>query len=212
MSITRQHKSHPRHARPTDPHGPPAGLDFTLQMRRLCEDMVGRVEQLRHIDMSRVAVSFSQTRKPTDHGMYASLTPMRFAGGRMHTIRRGRKWGMQRLYNPSGQEILYILNFYLPRFLDLAFREKLTTIMHELWHIGPRFDGDLRRFGGRCYAHGSSQRQYDAQVEQLVDRWLVCRPPESACEFLRGKFRHLLARHGRVFGRKIPTPKLLRWG
>ena len=112
--------------------------------------------------------------------MFASLTPMRFAGGRTHTVRRKRHWGMQRLYSPDGREMLYILAFYLPRYLDLPFREKLTTVLHELWHIGPKFDGDLRRLGARCYAHGSSQKQYDAHVAALSDRWLSLNPPEDA--------------------------------
>jgi len=184
------------------------GLDFTLHMRRLCDDMIARVDLLRHIDMDRVAISFSQTRRASDHGMYASLTPMRFAGGRTHTVRRGRKWAVQRLIDSDGREMLYILTFYLPRFLDLTFREKLATVMHELWHIGPRFDGDVRRFGGRFFAHGSSQAEYDAQVDRLVAQWLATEPSESACEFLRLSFRELTARHGRVFGCRVPKPKL----
>ena len=114
--------------------------------------------------MSRVAVSFSQARSGTRAGMYATLTPLRFPGGRIHTVRRGRKWGMQKVKDHNGQEMLYILNFYLPRFLDLPLREKLDTVVHELWHIGPKFDGDLRRFGNRCFAHGPSKKQYDRQV------------------------------------------------
>ena len=187
---------------------PPTGFDFTLHMRRLCDDMVARLDQLRHVDMSRVAVSFAQTRRAGSQGMFASLTPLRFAGGQMHTFRRKRRWGIQRLYDPDGREMLYILNFYLPRFLDLPFREKLTTVLHELWHIGPKFDGDVRRLGGRCYAHGSSQKQYDAHVEALLDRWLALGPPESLYGFLRLDFRELVARHGRVFGRRVPVPKL----
>lgn len=190
----------------------PAGFDFTLHVRRLCQDMVARTDWLQHIDIARLAVSFSQARKATNHGMYASLTPMRFAGGRMQAIRRGQKWGVQRLCAADGREMLYILNFYLPRFLDLKFREKLDTVMHELWHIGPRFDGDVRRFGGRCFAHGSSQQRYDGHVERLIDAWLASGPPESLYEFLRYDFQQLLARHGRVYGRKIPTPKLIRVG
>jgi predicted metallopeptidase len=188
---------------------PPPGFDFTSHMRRLCDDMIARLDQLRHIDMSRVAVSFSQTRRAGSRGMYAAVTPLRFAEGQMHTVRRGRRWGMQRLYDPDGREMLYILNFYLPRFLDLPFREKLTTVTHELWHIGPKCDGDVRRLGGRCFAHGHSQKQYDAHAEALLDRWLSLGPPEPLYDFLRLKFHDLLARHGRVIGRRVPTPKLV---
>ncbi|MBN2476667.1 MAG: hypothetical protein JXB62_18800 [Pirellulales bacterium] len=178
-------------------------------MRRLCDDMVTRVGRLRHVDMDRVAVGFSQARKASPFGMYASLTPMRFAGGALHTVRRGRKWGVQRLYDASGREMLYILNFYLPRFLDLPLREKLTTVVHELWHIGPQFDGDVRRFGGRCFAHGASQKRYDTQVETLLRRWLADEPAESVWAFLRDDFRELTTRHGHVHGRKFPSPKLI---
>jgi hypothetical protein len=82
------------------------GFDFTAHMRRLCADMVARLDALRHVDLPRVAIGFCQARTPTRHGTYASLTPMRFAGGQMHASRRGRKWGVQRLYSPSGSEYL----------------------------------------------------------------------------------------------------------
>lgn len=188
---------------------PRTGFDFTLHIRRLCDDMVARLDRLQHIDMSRVAVSFVQTRRTGSHGMFASLTPLRFADGQMHTYRRKRRWGIQRVYAPDGREMLYILNFYLPRFLDLPFREKLITTLHELWHIGPKFDGDVRRLGGRCFAHGSSQKQYDAHIEALLDRWLALNPPETLYEFLRPSFGELHSRHGRVFGRRVPSPKLV---
>jgi predicted metallopeptidase len=178
-------------------------------MRRLCDDLVGRLAELRHVDMSRVAVRFCQTRKAVDHGLYASLTPMRFAGGKSQTVRGGRTWKVQRVVDGSGREMLYVLSFYLPRFLDRSFRHKLTTVLHELWHVGPRFDGDLRRFGGRCYAHTGSQKQYDAKVEQLADRWLSLDPPASVYEFLRHDYRGLVRRYGRVYGTKIPAPKLI---
>jgi predicted metallopeptidase len=188
---------------------PRTGFDFTGHMRRLCEDMAARLDQLRHIDMSRVAVSFAQTRRAGSQGMFASLTPLRFAGGQAHTVRRKRRWGIQRLYDPDGREMLYILTFYLPRYLDLPLGEKLTTALHELWHIGPDFDGDLRRLGARCYAHGSSQKRYDAHIAALSERWLSLNPPETLYGFLRLKFSDLLARHGRVFGRRVPAPKLV---
>jgi len=193
-------------------NGRPGGFDFTLHVRRLCDDIVRRLPELSHIDMNRVAVGFSQTRKTSNYGMYAALTPMRFASGQMHTVRRGRKWGVQQLHGPGGQAMLYILTFYLPRFLDLPFRDKLSTVFHELWHVSPKFNGDTRRFSGRCHAHGSSQAKYDARVSMLVERWLSLDPPLPTYEFLQKDFAGLMAQHGRVFGRRIATPKLIAAG
>lgn len=194
------------HVRKDGAHG---GFDFTTQMRLLCSDMTARVSDLRHIDMSRVALSFSQTRKATRHGLFASLTPLRFAGGKTETVRRGRRWTIQRLRDRQGKEMLYLLSFYLPRFLDLPFTEKLVTVVHELWHINPQFDGDLRRFEGRCYAHSSSKQQYDAEAAALVARYLNAGPPAALYGFLECSFQELVRRHGSVYGVKVPAPKLL---
>jgi len=201
------HSPQHRDLRPDPAHR--RGFDFNLHVRRLCDDMVHRLPELGHLDLRRVAISFSQTRKAVDHGLYASLTPMRFAGGSRETIRHGRRWTVQRLVDPSGREMLYLLSFYLPRFLNQTFRHKLTTVLHELWHVSPRFDGDLRRFGGRCYAHTGSQKQYDAQVERLADHWLALDPPAAVYDFLRHDFAELVRRHGKVYGTKIPNPKLI---
>jgi len=186
----------------------PRGFDFTQHVARLCAEMATGVDEFHHIDMSRVAVSFRQTRRRMSHGLYASLTPLRFAGGLTHTIRRGRKWTLQRVV-VDGSEMLYVLNFYLPRFLDLPFREKLTTIAHELLHISPQFDGDLRRFSGRCYPHRHSHRQFDAEAEKLARRWLDRGPEESLYGFLELDFRRLQALHGAIYGRRITAPKLI---
>jgi len=197
----------PQHLFRLDP--PQTGLDFTSRIRTLCEDIVARLDQLRHIDMSRVAVGFAQTRSAGRMGLHATLTPLRFPGGQLHIYRRTQRWGMQRLYAPDGRDMLYLLDFYLPRYLDLPFREKLTTVLHELWHIGPRFDGDTRRLAGRCHAHGHSKQQYDAHAETLTDHWLALNPPGELYDFLQHNFAELTARHGRVFGKRYPKPKLI---
>ena len=170
--------------------------------------MAARLPELSHVDMDRVAIGFSQTRRNGAQGIYATLTPLRFVGGRLDTVRRGRQWGVQRLYDATGREMLYILRFYLPRFLDLPYAQKLTTVVHELWHIGPDFDGDLRRFNGRCYAHSSSRKNFDAVAEHLARRWLEANPPEELHEFLRQDYRALVQDHGRVFGFHVRTPRL----
>jgi len=185
-----------------------AGFHFTKVMCRLCKNFTSRLDALKHIDVDRVAVSFSQTRSSARAGIYATLTPLRFDGGKSHSVRRGRKWGMQKVLDEKGREMLYILTFYLPRFLDLPFREKMATIMHELWHISPRFDGDMRRFPGRNFAHGSSKKKYDDAMEKLVDEWFALSPPKELYDFLQLNYRELVERYGKVVGSKYPAPKL----
>ncbi len=186
------------------------GLDFTAHLRRLCEDVAARVPELAHVEMQRVAVRYCQVRKGVTHGLQASLTPLRFTGGARTTFRRGQTWTIQRVLDPAGREMLYLLSFYLPRFLDLPLSEKLSTIFHELWHISPTFDGDLRRLPGRCYAHGSSQQAFHAEMEPLVQCWLALQPPQDVYEFLRHDFRQLVQHHGAVYGTRYSTPKMVR--
>lgn len=186
-----------------------ACFDFTARMRELCADVIARTPEVQHIDLARVAISFCQARKRVTYGLYASLTPLRFRDGALTGRRRGKLYGVQRLHDRAGVEMLYILSFYLPRFMDLDFREKLITVLHELWHISPRFDGDLRRHPGRCYAHTSSQAEYDAQMGVLADRWLDQGPPEQVYGFLRGNFDDLQRQHQRIVGIRIPRPKLI---
>ena len=186
-----------------------APLDFTARIRLVCDDMIARLPELSHVDMSRVAVAFSQARQPDMYGIYASLTPLRFRDGAEVGRRRGRNYRIQNLRDPSGREMLYILRFCLPRFLNLDLREKLITVLHELWHISPQFNGDIRRHAGRYHAHTHSQAEYDAQMGLLADRWLAFQPPDEVWEFLRHDFRHLHSRHGRIVGVKIPRPRML---
>ncbi|MGD9644953.1 MAG: hypothetical protein AB7U73_04520 [Pirellulales bacterium] len=185
------------------------GFDFTAAMRLLCEDLASRLPELQHIEVDRVAIAFSRTRKPVRHGLQATLTPLRFLGGSLYTRRGRRRYTVQRLFDRNGREMLYILRFYLPRFLDQPFAEKLNTVVHELWHIGPAFDGDLRRFPGRCFAHSSSEQQYDAFCRALADKWLRESPPVAVYDFLHAPFAELASRHGAIRGYRIPAPKLL---
>lgn len=191
------------------PKNAAAGFDFTARMRLLCADMIVRTPELAHIDLARVAITFSQTRKAVSWGMYASLTPLRFQGGSPTTIRRGRPYQVQRILDAQGMEMLYLLSFYLPRFMNLDFREKLITVFHELWHIGPSFDGDLRRHEGRCFAHTHSQAEYDREMALLADRWLAQAPCSSLWSFLHHSFDELHASAGPIYGLRVKRPKLV---
>lgn len=183
-------------------------FDFSLSMRRLCEDVVCRVPEFSHVRMDEVAVTFAQARRNVLHGLQAKLTPMRFENGELYTRQSGRTWMVQRLFCGE-REMLYILTFYLPRFLNHTLREKLITVFHELYHIGPQFDGDIRRFAGRCHVHSHSQKDYDAQMGVLVDAYLKSRPPLAVYGFLKQRFRAIEKKYGAVVGARVPIPKLI---
>jgi len=142
------------------------------------------------------------------HGMQAKLTPLRFENGELVTRRRGRSWTVQRLFCGE-QEMLYILTFYLPRFLQHNFKEKMITVLHELYHISPDFNGDIRRLSGRYHVHSHSQKEYDRQMGTLVEEYLSTGPDRETYEFLRHDYRTLTQRYGGVIGMKVPIPKLI---
>jgi len=158
--------------------------------------------------MNRVAVGFSQTKNSEPFGIFASATPLRFKNGEPFYESRGRLWTVQRYFRPDGLECLYILYFYVPRFIELPLSQKLDTIIHELYHVNPLFNGDLRRFAGRRFAHGSKKR-YDQIVHRLVQYWLKQDPPSDLWEFLCYNYRDLTAKYGKLSGTRIPAPRII---
>jgi len=158
--------------------------------------------------MSQVAVTFAQTRSPVEWGIQARLTPLRFEDGAVTERRKGRWWTVQRVYH-QGQESLYILTFFLPRFLNLSFEEKLITVFHELFHISPEFNGDIRRFEGSCYMHTGSQKSYDRQMAVFADEYLRMKVSEELVRFLRYSFGELQSHCGDVVGLRIAIPRLI---
>jgi len=184
-------------------------FDYTGAIVKVCEDICFRVPELNHIDMGRVAVSFTQTRHSDPFGVFAAVTPLRFENGSTQSHQRGKDWKVQRCLRPDGVEYLYILYFFVPRFMELKFRDKLETIVHELYHINPDFNGDLRRFRGRCFMHGSSQKRYNAVVRTFVEKWLKRDPPPELWDFLNFDYKEIVARFGGVHGTRIPMPKVI---
>lgn len=183
-------------------------LNLTEAVRLLATDMTRRAPRLGHIDTRRIAFGICQTRKRVQHGLQASLTPLRFEGGAQVKVIRGRRYRCQPLRDPSGRDYLYLLNLYVPRLLDQPFEEKITTLVHELWHISPAFDGDLRRMPGRCYVHGASQKEFDATAAAIGREWLALDPPAGCYEFFERSFQELVQEHGGVCGQRYRVPRL----
>jgi len=183
-------------------------FDFCERMRSLCAAIAEKCESLRHLDVSKMLITFTQARNDRRHGLQARVTPLRFREGSLTRRYRGVNFQVQR-YFVDGREILYVLSFCLPRFLNQEFDDKFVTLFHELFHIGPDFNGDLRRHEGRYDIHTSSQRRYDEQMAELAREYLQSRPDASRHDFLRLNFAQLQHRHESVVGVLVPRPKVV---
>jgi hypothetical protein len=185
-----------------------APFDFCGHVERLCADVAARCPALAHVRAGGLLIGVTQARSGRRHGLQARVTPLRFAGGRLTRQRRGVCYQVQR-YFVEEREVLYLVTFCLPRFLDQSFDDKFITVFHELYHISPAFDGDLRRHPGRCAIHSHSKRRYDEEMAALAREYLATRPDPALHAFLRLNFAQLRRRHGSVVGGVVPRPKLI---
>jgi hypothetical protein len=191
---------------PSGPAGQP--FDFCGHVRRLCEDITYRCPELGHIDAGRLLFGMMQARSGRRHGLQARVTPLRFPEGRLTRRRRGVAYQVQR-YLVDDRDMLYLVTFCLPRFLDQDFDDKFVTLFHELYHISPEFDGDLRRHHGRYDLHSHSKKDYDRHMAGLARAYLATKPDSALIGFLRLNFAQLQHRHGSVAGVVVPRPKLI---
>jgi hypothetical protein len=183
-------------------------FDFCGHMRRLTADVVHHCPELSHIDYSRLLFAITQARTGRRHGLQARVTPLRFRNG--HLIRRhlGVNYQVQR-YFVDGREMLYLVTFCLPRFLDQKFLDKFITLYHELYHIAPEFNGDLRRHEGRYALHSHSKSRYDARMAEFARAYLSNGADQPLYSFMRMDYAQLEHRHGSVVGVVVPRPRLL---
>ncbi len=183
-------------------------FDFCGHLQRLAADVASRCSVFHPIDVSRILFTAIQARNGRGHGLQARVTPLRFADGELVGKRRGRYYQVQR-YFVDGREMLYVMAFCMPRFLDQPFEDKLVTLFHELYHISPKFDGDLRRLDGRYQIHSCSKRGYDEHMARLVRSYLADGADPALHGFLRLNFAQLQGRHAHVEAIVVPRPKLV---
>jgi hypothetical protein len=183
-------------------------FDFCGHIRRLCADLVRHSPELGHVDVSRLLFGMTQARTGRAYGLQARVTPLRFRQGHLTRQRDGVHYQVQR-YFVDDHEMLYLVTFCLPRFLDQDFDDKFVTLFHELYHISPAFDGDLRRHSGRCEVHSHSKQLYDAHMADLARSYLSNGADRGLHAFLRLDFAQLQYRHGGVVGIVVPRPRLV---
>lgn len=185
-------------------------VDYSARLDALCRDVCASLPQLAHIDPNRLLFTLVRSRAQGVHGTYARIVPLRFAGGASElTRRRGRVEETYRM--PSlihgEQEIFYVISLLIPRFLRLSLEQKLTTVLHELYHISPACDGDIRRFAGRNYAHGHSRVAYNKRISDLLNTYLSNKPDPALLAGIDLSEEDWSGGNVRLTGLTLPLPR-----
>lgn len=164
-----------------------------------------------HIDMNRVLVCSAYNKKVTGGGIFAKVVPLRFENGVPVKKFKGQWYAYPKVMN-NGFEILYIVYFYIPRYFDLPAYEKLTVAFHELYHIHPEFNGDVRRMGAYKFSHGYSKKHFDSQFEQELSHYYHLIKDTPLNQILNMNFAQIAEHFENVYTRsmRVPRPKKIK--
>lgn len=148
-------------------------LNITLAVKRLARDAASRLPELAHVRASRVLVVAGEARRASR----ATIRPAHFGETRGRTGAGARKKPLIRV---KGRKILYVVTLRPLWFLDSTPRERIATIVHELYHASTRFDGTLHR--GRLHTR-MPLAIFERRVDALVEQYLASAPEEIVQPF-----------------------------
>jgi hypothetical protein len=148
-------------------------LNVTLAVKRLVRDVAARVPELSHVRANRVLVVAGEARRASR----ATIRPAHFKETRARTGLGAREKPLIRV---KGRKILYVITLRPLWFLASTARERIETILHELYHASLRFDGTLHR--GRRHSR-LPRAAYNRRVRRLLERYLAVAPEEILAPF-----------------------------
>ncbi len=185
-------------------------FDLSGAMETLVHDIATRCPDFSHVDAQRILFTLSRARNRTKYGLQAKIIPLRFENGDLRGKVRGR-WYYPQRYKVGATEILYHISFCVPRFLDNTFEQKLVTVIHELYHISPEMNGDIRRLvgEGRYSIHSKSQKDFDARMAEYAKEYFDTKPDPKTSDFLRLDWKQFEEQHGGIVGINLPAPKII---
>jgi predicted metallopeptidase len=150
-----------------------ARLNVTLAVKRLMRDVAARLPELSHVRAARVLVVAGEARR-------ASRATIRPAHYRETRARKGSGARVKPLIRVKGRKVLYVVTLRPLWFLESTARERIATILHELYHASTRFDGTLHR--GRRHSR-LPHASYNRRIRALLERYLAVAPDDIVAPF-----------------------------
>lgn len=177
---------------------------YTDLVSRIIEDIARKVPAFSHIEPDRVAVAAAPRWAGSRHGELAKCVSLHH--DREPSFYVWVRPGTRSIISVSpwyhtkpaelhmnGVKCKYLVRLTMPRFFN---DNPVETIIHELYHIGEKFDGSLRDA-----RHGHA---YDRQVFILMGQWLARANPKLA-EIAQLRMHDLQRRYGSILARSLPS-------
>ncbi|MCX7677950.1 MAG: putative metallopeptidase [Spirochaetes bacterium] len=184
----------------------PRSINLSETLHAIIADIVRNFNMFSHIVPEKLHVCTASNRAGSQGATFGKLVPLKFENGKDLMYFNGKYYTMPRI-EVNGIHILYVIYFYIPRFTDLPCIDKLRVIFHELYHIHPLFNGDIRRFGEKGRAHGHSKKTFDTNFEMAVHEYMKLVQKTEFDEFLHLTTNQLFTKYARVFSHKLKVPR-----
>jgi len=147
-----------------------SSINLTDTLSLITHEMILRTEEFRKYDINRMLICCASNRSDSRGGIYGKLVPLKFEDGSDVIRYHGRLYSIPKIIH-NNMEIRYLIYYYHPKFFDLPAREKVNVMFHELYHINPEFNGDIRRMGKFKKAHGHSKKSFEKKYLDLAEEF-----------------------------------------
>ncbi len=144
----------------------PRRPDFNHAVRALLEHIAKTMPEFAHLEPKRVMVVAGEARRASN----ATVKPLAFAG-RKRTDEWGRKKPLVKLH---GRRMLYCITLRPLFFRASTPHARVTTLLHELFHVSTAFDGTL----DEKRRHSAMGRRFNKVFNPLVKKLLKSLPDE----------------------------------
>ena len=149
----------------------PARPDFNRAVRRLLWHVAKTMPGFEHLQPSRILFVAGDARRAS----HATVKPLAFE-------QRGRTDALGRrkpLVKVNGKRVLYCVTLRPLFFRSSSARERVATVLHELFHISTSFDGTL----DSARRHATMGRRFERVFSPLEKRLWASLPPELLARF-----------------------------
>ncbi len=181
-------------------------INLTDVLSLIIHDMVKSTDEFKSFDMNKILICCASNRSDGRGAIYGKLSPLRFQDGSEIIKHNGRFYTIPKL-KVNNIEILYVIYFYIPKFFNLSAKDKVNVMFHELYHINPEFNGDIRRMGKFKSAHGHSRKSFEEKYIEYADAFFETIKEAPYYNFLQMKTEDIQEHFKKIRYRRMKTIK-----